>query len=191
MPTRKSTHFAYLLANIAVLVLTACTKEPDAPPPKTSKSADVPVEIQVKKFQRLPPIDASLKVVLGGQCNLEALGGKLVVAEFEEMRRGIPLSMEGWAYGPMGGAGGKETYVLLVDSERNWNESSYGVQPSKAVSRPDVNAHLKLDNSGDLGIKVVASADAVPPGSYEVLFRLDRGDTVYICKSSRKVKLVD
>jgi hypothetical protein len=53
----------YLLSTAAILVPTACNKELDALPAKTSKSADVPIEIQVKQFQRPPSIDASRKVV--------------------------------------------------------------------------------------------------------------------------------
>jgi hypothetical protein len=148
--------------------------------------------LQVKKFERLPPIDASRRVVLDVQCNVESIGGKLVASLLsEDARRNAPLAIEGWAYAPAKSVGGSRTYALLVESGTNWNERSYGAESSKAVSRPDVNAYLKLESPGDLGIAFLASLEAIPPGSYELLFRLDRDDTVYICKSGRNLKVVD
>ena len=121
---------------------------------------------------------------LGGECNMEALNGKLWGATNESIEPSLPFAISGWGADAKQGIAPTEVYLRLQNAK---NQEFYA--PAPIVHRGDLREYFGKAFYEKSGYTVTVDAQALPPGEYQAMIVMNVDGRTMLCASGRKLIL--
>lgn len=170
----------YLAALVVLsVVLTACNRE--AASPSEQPSAAVPGPGQTASgTASFTATDSVMAGAARTACSIDKINDKLAAGAKLDVQQGSDVRFVGW----------------ISDSARNVpasfrivlsGKSTYAVEASAGISRPDVVRALKAEGLAQAGFEVIGNLGEVPAGEYAVVLAVDGAGGREVCPTRTRV----
>lgn len=167
---------------ITVCSLSACGERPPQAVSAPSASAGAasqanpPLVVDETKFSEFDVASLGKAAWTGKACDLKTADGKPGIT----IVKGSQNVLEGYVIDPGDVPPGAFDFVMKGDK-------SFRLPVSTGWPRPDVAEFFKVPGLAAAGFKFSASFDAVPAGTYEVDFVINKADGTYFCESGKSI----